>query len=205
MNASLFCTTPTNNVSGVAWCIVYVCNLDVLFKVFNSRVLQFTKSIESRTLRRRKKQHVVVVRELPTMDLRRSTRIAAKVGPSTNPAPRTSKEMDSGGSLRVVTQTPSVPKPKALNITKDSKVSNNLTVPVAGPSKPKAKDLKKKLKVPRTQQSSSVSKRGAPTKRSMAFLEAESRQGFHGFEPTSAMVRIISKFYFCIFCCDAFH
>ena len=148
---------------------------------------------KSNSTKRRQKKQQHVVRELPTMDLRRSTRIAAKVGPSTNPAPRTSKEMDSGGSLRVVTQTPSVPKPKALNITKDSKVSNNLTVPVAGPSKPKAKDLKKKLKVPRIQQSSSVSKRGAPTKRSMAFLEAESRQGFHGFEPTSAMVRIIFK------------
>ena len=119
------------------------------------------------------------------MDLRRSSRIAAKVGPTTNPAPRTSKEMDSKGSVRVVT--PSVSKPKALNITKDSKVSDNPTVPVAGPSKPKAKNLKKRLKVPRM-----VLKSGA----SMAFLEAESRKGFHGFEPTNAMVCFISKVLF---------
>ena len=129
------------------------------------------------------------------MDLRRSTRIAAKVGPSTNPAPRTSKEMDSGGSLRVVTQTPSVPKPKALNITKESKISDNLTVPVAGPSKPKAKDLKKKSYLGGVARmlmhsSTSVPKQGAPKKRSRAFLEAESRHGFHSFEPTHAMVCI---------------
>ena len=123
------------------------------------------------------------------MDLRRSSRIAAKVGPTTNPAPRTSKEMDSKGSVRVVT--PSVSKPKALNIAKDSKVSDNPTVPVAGPSKPKAKNLKKRLKVPQM-----VLKRGASKKRSMAFLEAESRKGFHGFEPTNAMVCFISKVLF---------
>ena len=117
------------------------------------------------------------------MDLRRSSRIAAKVGPTTNPAPRTSKEMDSKGSVRVVT--PSVSKPKDLYIPKDSKVSDNPTVPVAGPSKPKAKNLKKRLKVPRM-----VLKRGA------SFLEAESRKGFHGFEPTNAMVCFISKVLF---------
>ena len=119
------------------------------------------------------------------MDLRRSSRIAAKVGPTTNPAPRTSKEMDSKGSVRVVT--PSVSIPKALNIAKDSKVSDNPTVPVAGPSKPKAKNLKKRLKVPRM-----ALKRGV----SMAFLEAKSRKGFHGFEPTNATVCFISKVLF---------
>ena len=143
MQVSLLC--PTNSLCGVMYFIQPGSHIQgILFQSIT--IYKVNRKSNSTKRRQKKQQHVV--RELPTMDLRRSTRIAAKVGPSTNPA---------------------------------------------GPSKPKAKDLKKKLKVPRIQQSSSVSKRGAPTKRSMAFLEAESRQGFHGFEPTSAMVRIIFK------------
>ena len=122
------------------------------------------------------------------MDLRRSSRTHVRtqfLGVESRGASR----------ARVVTPKPSVSKPNDL---KDSNVSDNSTLPVAGPSKPKAKDLKKKFCLGGVARmlmhpSSSEPKRGAPKKKSMAFLEAESRQGFHGFEPTSAMVRIIFK------------
>ena len=115
------------------------------------------------------------------MDLRRSSRTHVRTQ---------FLGIESRGA-RVGTLRPSVSKP-----IKDSNISDNPTMPVAGPSKPKAKDLKKKFCLGGVARmlmhpSSSEPKRGAPKKRSMAFLEAESRQGFHGFEPTHAMVCII--------------